>query len=107
MQPSPVYIDFTIDLCYAPLSGVSSAADCMWTTNLIKVYLNSKKNWIFSFSLPVSSQLILKYTYALDVLILHIVHMTYFDYTLSVLQIYVKELVGQAWSIYMTKYPTF
>ena len=29
MQPSPVYIDFTIDLCYAPLSGVSSAADCM------------------------------------------------------------------------------
>ena len=33
-----------------------------------------------------SSQLILKYAYTLDILITHIFHMTYFDYTLSILQ---------------------
>ena len=41
---------------------------------------------MLGFSLPVSSQFILKYAYSLDILIPHIVHMTYFDYTLSILQ---------------------
>ena len=39
--------------------------------------------------------MILKYTYALDVLIPHIVHMTYFDYTLSVLQNFQKTIWSQ------------
>ena len=51
-----------------------------------------KKNWIFGVSLPVSSQLILKYAYTLDILIPHIVHMTYFDYTLSILQNFEKTI---------------
>ena len=40
-------------------------------------------NQFLVFSLPVSSQLILKYAYMLDILIPHIVHMTYFDYTFA------------------------
>ena len=59
-------------------------------TNLIKVYSSSKKTEFFGFSLPVALQLILKYPYTLDVLIPHIVHMTYFDYTLPVLQNFEK-----------------
>ena len=51
-----------------------------------------QKNRIFGFSLPVSSQSILKYAYMLDVLIAHIVHMTYFDYTLSILQNFEKTI---------------
>ena len=47
---------------------------------------------MFGFSLPVSSQLILKYAYMLDVMIPHIVHITYFDYTLSILQNFEKTI---------------
>ena len=45
-----------------------------------------QKNEIFAFSLSVPSQLILKYVYALDILIHVIVHMKYFNSTLPVLQ---------------------
>ena len=45
------------------------------------------------FLLGVSSQLILKYAYTADVLIPHIVHMTYFDYTLPILQNFEKTFL--------------
>ena len=61
--------------------------------NLIKVYSSSKKEQIvIAFDRSVPSQLILKYTYMLDVLIHHIVHLTYFDYTLPVLQNFEKTM---------------
>ena len=47
------------------------------------------------FSLQVSSQLILKYAYMADVLIPHIVHMTYFDYTLPILQNFEKTKMSK------------
>ena len=37
-------------------------------------------------------QLILKYAYMLDVLIYHNVHLTYFDYTLPILQNFEKTI---------------
>ena len=43
----------------------------------------------------VSSQLILKNAYMLDILIPHIVHMTYFDYTLPVFQNFEKTIWQQ------------
>ena len=49
-------------------------------------FIQVSKKLFFGFSLHVYSQLILKYAYTLDILIPHIVHMTYFDYTLSILQ---------------------
>ena len=44
----------------------------------------------FAFSHSAALQLILKYAYTLDVLIHHIVYMTYFDYTLPILQNFEK-----------------
>ena len=56
-------------------SGGSSTAGRMWTTNLIKVYSSSK-------------------------IIPHIVHMTYFDYTLPILQNKnVKNVFSKFWRI--------
>ena len=54
----------------------------MWTDKL----KSNLEKLNFGFSLPFSSQSILYYAYTLDVLIPHIVHMTYFDYTLPILQ---------------------
>ena len=71
----------TTSLTYAS-SRVCSTADCMWTDKL----KSSLEKLNFGFSLPFSSQSILYYAYALDVLIPHFVHMTYFDYTLPILQ---------------------
>ena len=59
---------------------------------LIQVYSSSKKGALFAFSPSIPVHLILKYAYTLDVLIHHIVHMTYFDYTLSILQNFEKTI---------------
>ena len=66
-----------------------------------------RKNWIFGFSLPVSSQLILKYAYALDILIPHNVHMTYFDYTLPILQNFEKTKCANGTSFKFSAFKLF
>ena len=62
-------------------------------------WLKFKKVYCFAFSLSVPAQLILKYTYMLEVLIHHIVHMTHFDYTLPILQKFEKTKFPKSTSL--------
>ena len=59
----------------------------IWTHEVNKSLFKFQKHEIFAFSPSVPLQLILKYAYTLNVLIHHIVHMDYIDYTLPILQI--------------------
>ena len=74
-------------------------ADRMWTDqmNLIKLNSSSKRNKFYLFSHSVPLHLILKYmhAYILENLIHHIVHMEYFNDTLSILQNFEKTIWAQ------------
>ena len=55
--------------------------------------LDSSPKKKIAFSLPVSSQLILKFVYMLDILINQIVHTEYFDDTFPILQNFQKTIL--------------
>ena len=75
---------------HIPTTGRAARQIACKVMNLIKVYFRFRKSAALVFSPSIPTQLIFKYAYTLDNLIHHIVHMTHFYYTWSVLQNFEK-----------------